>query len=161
MGSVNRYLYEEFETAPTVENLCDTFNKALEEGIVDPLILIPVFIHDFLCIHPFRDGNGRMSRLLTALLLYRSGYYVGKYVLDKRFHMTPHEEESFSLEFLQFQRMGFLLQQWHLPPVTTIIASPTGRKLSRWSNKSSILEYATKPIRAFGLDGFLEAIYWS
>ena len=69
-----------FETAPAIENLCDTFNKALEEGIVDPLILIPVFIHDFLCIHPFRDGNGRMSRLLTTLLLYRSGYYVGKYV---------------------------------------------------------------------------------
>ena len=105
MGSVNRYLYEEFETAPTVENLCDTFNKALEEGIEDPLILIPVFIHDFLCIHPFRDGNGRMSRLLTTLLLYRSGYCVGKYVLDKRFHTTPHEEEPFSLEFLQFQRM--------------------------------------------------------
>ena len=120
-----------FETAPAIENLCDTFNKALEEGIVDPLILIPVFIHDFLCIHPFRDGNGRMSRLLTTLLLYRSGYYVGKYVLDIRFHTTPHEEEPFSLEFLQFQRMGFLLQQWHLPPVTTIIASPTGQKLSR------------------------------
>ena len=44
------------------------------------LIVIPVFIHDFLCIHPFNDGNGRMSRLLTTLLLYRSGFYVGKYI---------------------------------------------------------------------------------
>lgn len=44
------------------------------------MILIPVFIHDFLCIHPFNDGNGRMSRLLTALLLYRCGYVVGKYI---------------------------------------------------------------------------------
>ena len=69
-----------YETAPALENLCDTFNKAVEDGKVDPLILIPVFVHDFLCIHPFRDGNGRMSRLLTTLLLYRSGYYVGRYI---------------------------------------------------------------------------------
>lgn len=48
--------------------------------MVEPLIAIPVFIHDFLCIHPFNDGNGRMSRLLTTLLLYRSGFYVGKYI---------------------------------------------------------------------------------
>ena len=47
---------------------------------LEPLIAIPVFIHDFLCIHPFNDGNGRMSRLLTTLLLYRNGFYVGKYV---------------------------------------------------------------------------------
>ena len=47
---------------------------------LDPLIAIPVFIHDFLCIHPFNDGNGRMSRLLTTLLLCRSGFYVGRYI---------------------------------------------------------------------------------
>ena len=47
---------------------------------LEPLIAIPTFIHDFLCIHPFNDGNGRMSRLLTTLLLYRSGFYVGKYI---------------------------------------------------------------------------------
>lgn len=44
------------------------------------MIAIPVFIHDFLCIHPFNEGNGRMSRLLTTLLLYRNGFYVGKYI---------------------------------------------------------------------------------
>lgn len=42
--------------------------------------MIAVFIRDFLCIHPFNDGNGRMSRLLTILLLYKCGYYVGKYI---------------------------------------------------------------------------------
>ena len=47
---------------------------------LEPLIAIPVFIHDFLCIHPFNDGNGRMSRLLTSLLLYRCGFYVGRYI---------------------------------------------------------------------------------
>lgn len=69
-----------FETPIAMQNLCDEFNKAMDSHEVDPLILIPIFIHDFLCIHPFNDGNGRMSRLLTTLLLYRSGYYVGKYI---------------------------------------------------------------------------------
>lgn len=46
----------------------------------DPLILIPCFILDFLCIHPFNDGNGRMSRLLTLLMLYQNGYLVGQYI---------------------------------------------------------------------------------
>lgn len=69
-----------FETPEAVRNLCDAYNRAIGEGKVDPLILIPIFVHDFLCIHPFVDGNGRMSRLLTTLLLYRSGYYIGKYI---------------------------------------------------------------------------------
>ncbi len=69
-----------FETPAAIESLCKTFNEAIDDGSVDALLLIPIFIHDFLCIHPFRDGNGRMSRLLTTLLLYRSGYFVGKYI---------------------------------------------------------------------------------
>ena len=69
-----------FETPMAMQNLCDEYNKAIEKRNVDPLLLIPIFIHDFLCIHPFNDGNGRMSRLLTTLLLYRSGFYVGKYI---------------------------------------------------------------------------------
>ena len=69
-----------FETPLAMENICNEFNKAIVESEVDPLILIPIFIHDFLCIHPFLDGNGRMSRLLTTLLLYRCGYLVGKYI---------------------------------------------------------------------------------
>ena len=69
-----------YETPPAIQEICDAYNRAVGEGKVDPLILIPVFIHDFLCIHPFLDGNGRMSRLLTTLLLYRAGYEVGKYI---------------------------------------------------------------------------------
>lgn len=69
-----------WETGEAMRQLCEAYNIAVGEGIVDPLILIPVFIHDFLCIHPFIDGNGRMSRLLTTLLLYRSGYHVGRYI---------------------------------------------------------------------------------
>lgn len=69
-----------FQTPDAIEDLCREFNNAVERGEYDPLILIPVFILDFLCIHPFNDGNGRMSRLLTLLLLYRAGYIVGKYI---------------------------------------------------------------------------------
>ncbi len=69
-----------YETPGAIEKICQEYNMALAECDVDPLILIPIFIHDFLCIHPFLDGNGRMSRLLTTLLLYRSGYLVGKYI---------------------------------------------------------------------------------
>lgn len=69
-----------FETPTAIESICDEFNKAITENEVDPLILIPIFIHDFLCIHPFLDGNGRMSRLLTTLLLYRCGYLAPKYI---------------------------------------------------------------------------------
>ncbi len=69
-----------FETPEALEKICDEYNKAIGNFEVEPLIAIPVFIHDFLCIHPFNDGNGRMSRLLTTLLLYRSGFFVGKYI---------------------------------------------------------------------------------
>lgn len=69
-----------FQTPEAVEDLCRAFDEALDDGKYDALLLIPMFVLDFLSIHPFNDGNGRMSRLLTLLLLYRSGYIVGKYI---------------------------------------------------------------------------------
>lgn len=69
-----------WETPEVVTALCNAFEEAMRDTELDPLLLIPMFILDFLCIHPFNDGNGRMSRLLTLLLLYRSGYIVGKYI---------------------------------------------------------------------------------
>lgn len=69
-----------FETPGALEKICEEYNRVIGNLEVEPLIAIPVFIHDFLCIHPFNDGNGRMSRLLTTLLLYRSGFYVGRYI---------------------------------------------------------------------------------
>ena len=69
-----------FETPEALDCICEEYNRATGNLEVESLILIPVFIHDFLCVHPFNDGNGRMSRLLTTLLLYRSGFYVGKYI---------------------------------------------------------------------------------
>lgn len=69
-----------FETPAALEKICEEYNRIIGNLEVEPLLAIPIFIHDFLCIHPFNDGNGRMSRLLTTLLLYRSGFYVGRYI---------------------------------------------------------------------------------
>ena len=69
-----------FETPEALDRIYEEYNRAVGNMEAEPLILIPIFIHDFLCVHPFNDGNGRMSRLLTTLLLYRSGFYVGKYI---------------------------------------------------------------------------------
>lgn len=83
---------EPYETPEAINRLCEEYNKAIAKYNVDPLIIIPIFIHDFLCIHPFNDGNGRMSRLLTTLLLYKHGYTVGKYIsLEKKIQITKHE----------------------------------------------------------------------
>lgn len=71
---------EPYETPEALDRICEEFNKVIGNMELEPLIAIPVFIHDFLCIHPFNDGNGRMSRLLTSLLLYRCGFYVGRYI---------------------------------------------------------------------------------
>ena len=73
-----------YETPEALGLICKSYCETIALEIVDPLILIPAFICDFLCIHPFNDGNGRMSRLLTLLLLYKSGYEVGKYISIER-----------------------------------------------------------------------------
>lgn len=69
-----------FETPTALENICNEFNRVIGNNELEPLIAISIFIHDFLCIHPFNDGNGRMSRLLTTLLLYKNRFFVGKYI---------------------------------------------------------------------------------
>lgn len=78
-----------WETPEAVERACRAFDEASKNAEYDPLLLIPMFILDFLCVHPFNDGNGRMSRLLTLLLLYRAGYIVGKYIsIEKLIEQT-------------------------------------------------------------------------
>ncbi len=94
-----------FQTAEAMEMLCLEFNSAIEHAKYDPLLLIPMFVLDFLCIHPFNDGNGRMSRLITLLLLYRSGYIVGKYV---SMEMLIEKKKETYYEVLQNSSLG-----WH------------------------------------------------
>ena len=68
------------ETPDALRRALIAYREACNDGRINSLLLIPCFILDFLCIHPFQDGNGRMSRLLSLLLLYRSGFDVGKYI---------------------------------------------------------------------------------
>lgn len=115
-----------FETPDAVVSLCDAWNESLSRRVYDQLVLIPCFILDFLCIHPFDDGNGRMSRLLTILLLYQSGYFVGKYIslemlieMDKESYYETLEASSRNWhegrnEYLPFIRyyLGILLKAY-------------------------------------------------
>ena len=94
-----------FQTAEAMEELCTRFLEAWEADHIDKLILIPMFILDFLCIHPFNDGNGRMSRLLTLLLFYKAGYIVGKYV---SMEMLIEKTKETYYEALQSSSTG-----WH------------------------------------------------
>lgn len=94
-----------YQTPDAMDKLCDTFLKAWGDDHWDRLLLIPMFILDFLCIHPFSDGNGRMSRLLSLLLLYKAGYIVGKYIsIEERIEKT---KESY-YEALQASSL-----EWH------------------------------------------------
>ncbi len=68
------------QTPEAMKTLHDRFNTLWDEGRYDPLLLIPAYLLDFLCIHPFRDGNGRIARLITLWLLYRAGLEVGRYI---------------------------------------------------------------------------------
>ena len=94
-----------FQTDEAMEELCARFLEAWEADRIDKLILIPMFILDFLCIHPFNDGNGRMSRLLTLLLFYKAGYIVGKYV---SMEMLIEKTKETYYEALQASSTG-----WH------------------------------------------------
>lgn len=93
------------ETPRAIDEICDSYNRSIDACEIDPLLLIPAFINDFLCIHPFSDGNGRMSRLLTTLLLYQSGYLVGKYIsIEKKIEKTK------SYYYAALQESG---KNWH------------------------------------------------
>ena len=94
-----------YETPKALDAICDEYNRVIGNMELEPLIAIPVFIHDFLCIHPFNDGNGRMSRLLTTLLLYRSGFYVGKYI---SLEAKIAKNEDLYYEALQASQDGWL-----------------------------------------------------
>ncbi|MDO5573557.1 MAG: Fic family protein [bacterium] len=94
-----------YETPTALDRICEEFNRVVGNYEVEPLLAIPIFIHDFLCIHPFNDGNGRMSRLLTTLLLYRNGFYVGKYIsLEAK---ISHTKESY------YQALQCSQEGWH------------------------------------------------
>lgn len=100
-----------FKTVPAPEtpeymlNLISLYNEHSQNNSLDPLILIPLFIFDFSCIHPFNDGNGRVARLLTLLLLYKAGYRVGKYISLER--IIEESKESY------YEALAKSSKGWH------------------------------------------------
>ncbi len=117
---------EPYETPKAIDVICESFNRAIDGCVIDPLVLIPIFINDFLCIHPFNDGNGRMSRLMTTLLLYRCGYVVGKYIsIESKIEQTKqkyydvlersghgwHEEKNNPCDFIKYI-LGIILSAY-------------------------------------------------
>ena len=92
-------------TPEMIEELCRAFDEVLQNEEADPLLIIPMFVLDFLCIHPFRDGNGRMSRLLALLLLYRAGYIVGKYISIEK--LIEESKETY------YEALEDSSKEWH------------------------------------------------
>ena len=134
-----------WETPEAMDRLCQAYNDMCNSGQYDPLLMIPVFIMDFLCIHPFNDGNGRMSRLLTLLLLYRAGYHVGKYIsIEKLIERTKfnyyddlqessanwHDEANNYIPFVTYQ-LGVILAAYREFADRVKIVSENTRKPNR------------------------------
>ncbi len=94
-----------FGTPAAMDELTGNFNREWQSGEIEKLILIPAFVLDFLSVHPFRDGNGRMARLLSLLLLYKAGYEVGRYIsLEK---IVENSKESY------YETLYKSSQNWH------------------------------------------------
>ena len=94
-----------YQTPAAMEHLHERFAAEWERGEIEPLLLIPAYVLDFLCIHPFLDGNGRMARLLTLLLLYKAGYEVGRYVSIEQ--VVERTRESY------YETLYLSSQGWH------------------------------------------------
>ncbi len=94
-----------WETSEATSELCKAYNEIIGKGTANPLLIIPMFVLDFLCIHPFNDGNGRMSRLITLLLLYRCNYIVGKYISIEK--IIEQSKETY------YEALEASSQNWH------------------------------------------------
>lgn len=93
------------ETPFYMKELCLRFNRLWDQRRISPLLLIPAFVLDFLCIHPFTDGNGRVSRLLTVLLLNQCGYGVGRYISLER--LIEQSKETY------YEALQMSSARWH------------------------------------------------
>ncbi len=107
-GNVTRVRFKPVPAvvAPSaMDALCSALKERSGAGAPEALVLIPLFVLDFLCIHPFRDGNGRMARLLTLQLLYQSGYEVGRYISLER--VIEEAKEGY------YETLEISSQNWH------------------------------------------------
>lgn len=125
-----------WETPEAVEALCAAFDEMIAKEEADPLLIIPMFVLDFLCIHPFNDGNGRMSRLLTLLLLYRAGYIVGKYISIEK--MIEKTKETY-YEALQRSSAGWHEGNNDYAPFTTYLLGVIVAAYREFSSRVKLL----------------------
>ena len=126
-----------WETPEAIINLCTAYNEAINGGKADPLLLIPMFILDFLCIHPFSDGNGRMSRLLTLLLLYQNDYIVGRYIsLEKLIERTKDNY----YEALQESSQGWMEDKNNYTPFVKYILGIITAAYREFVDRAQIVE---------------------
>ena len=154
-----------YETPEALDKICEEYNRIIGNMEVEPLIAIPVFIHDFLCIHPFNDGNGRMSRLLTTLLLYRNGFYVGKYISleakiaqnkDLYYHALAesqtgwHEGTENALPFIKYI-LGTILAAYKdfEDRVSLVETKLSALEMVRRASKNKIGRFTKQDIREF------------
>jgi Fic family protein len=93
------------DTPSYMKQLISSYNEYLEKQSFAHLILIPLFVFDFLCVHPFSDGNGRIARLVTLLLLYQAGYRVGKYISLER--IIEESKDTY------YDALAFSSKKWH------------------------------------------------
>ncbi len=131
-----------FLTAGAMDDACNAFVKALEKSDFDELLLIPMFILDFLCIHPFNDGNGRMSRLLTLLLYYRAGYIVSKYISIER--LIENSKETY-YEVLQTSSQGWHENQNDYAPFVRYYLGVLLKAYEEFEDRVDYLQYRTQP----------------
>ena len=131
-----------WETPEAITELCAAYNEAINRSEADALLIIPMFIIDFLCIHPFNDGNGRMSRLMTLLLLYQNDYIVGKYIsLEKLIERT---KDSY-YDVLQESSQGWIEDENNYEPFVKYILGVIVAAYREFFDRAQIVEEKKVP----------------
>ena len=131
-----------WETPEAITELCAAYNEAINRNEADALLIIPLFIIDFLCIHPFNDGNGRMSRLMTLLLLYQNDYIVGKYIsLEKLIERT---KDSY-YDVLQESSQGWIEDENNYEPFVKYILGVIVAAYREFFDRAQIVEEKKVP----------------
>lgn len=131
-----------FEPAPAyltpdlIEELCYQYNQVIQKDEIDPLLLIPCFVLDFLSIHPFSDGNDHMSRLLTLLLLYKSGYLVGKYI---SIEMLVEKSKQTYYDALQASSVGWIENEQDYTPFVRYLLGIILRTYEEFSERFEVV----------------------
>lgn len=122
------------ETPAAVEELCLLYRHALNQSLAPPLVAVAALVFDFLCIHPFRDGNGRISRLLTLLALYQHGFEVGRYISLER---LVEESRVDYYEVLRRSSQGWHQGRHDLIPWLGYFLTVLKRAYREWSGAAS------------------------